>query len=262
MAKLEQNNHISFSKIVKRLILVIIILVIIIVLYFTEAYRAVDFDKISLLYAGLEEYVELHPFYSIIAALLIYISATAISLPISWLLSVTVGLIFGWLIGSIIVVFGATIGASLLFLIARYAFADFFKRRAGGVLNKMADGFKDGAISYLLFLRLVPAVPFTLVNVVPGILNVKFTDFVLTTFVGIIPGVFVYTYAGEGLRSIVEIRAAACKQGVAPCGEPLLPSDIITKEILLAFIFFGIVALIPIGIKFIKSKREKANGND
>ena len=150
--------------------------------------------------------------------------------------------------------FGATIGASLLFLIAKYALADFFKAKSSKFIKKMAKNFSQDAASYLLFLRLVPLFPFTLVNVIPAILGVRFTTFVWTTAIGIIPGVIAYTYAGEGLRSIIALRAIACEKNIAPCGQALNASDLVTKEIIIAISLLGLVALIPVIIKGFRPK--------
>ncbi len=247
---------------IKRLLPIVILLAIIIGVFVSGAHKALDFDRVALVYADLTDYISAYPLVAILIALMIYILATAISLPISWLLSVSIGLIFGWEIGSLIVIFGATIGATLLFLSARYAFADFFKKRSKGFIEKMARGFVNGAASYLLFLRLVPLFPFTLVNIVPAILGVRLYTFVWTTFVGIMPGAIAYTYAGEGLRSIIEVRVLACKQNIAPCGQALSPSDFITKEILVAFFLLGLISLIPVLFNKFRAKNyEEENGN-
>jgi uncharacterized membrane protein YdjX (TVP38/TMEM64 family) len=193
--------------------------------------------------------------YAALIATLIYAGATAVSFPAAWLLTVAFGLVFGWITASLIVVVGATAGAAILFWVARHGLADFFRHRAGNVMNKMAAGFREDATSYMLFLRLAPVFPFTLVNVVPAILNVSFSTFLWTTFVGIIPGVIAYSYAGEGLRSIVGERAAACAADIAPCGEALSPGDLVTREILIAFILLGIVSLIPVVLRRLRASK-------
>jgi uncharacterized membrane protein YdjX (TVP38/TMEM64 family) len=113
----------------------------------------------------------------------------------------------------------------------------------------MAEGFRSDAVSYMLFLRLAPVFPFILVNVVPAILGVPFVTYLWTTFVGIIPGVLAYTFAGEGLRSIVHDRAAACAANVPPCGTPLTAGDLLTPQIGIAFALLAMVSLIPIVVK-------------
>ncbi len=237
----------------------IILIALVIIFFLSEALQILNFDKIALSYNDLSNLIAKAPILSFFLAMLIYIIASATSFPLAWLLSISMGLFFGWEIGSLIVLFGATIGASALFLLARYAFADFFRARAGGFLNKMAHGLKENAISYLLFLRLVPLFPFTLVNIVPAIANVRFSSFVISTFFGIIPAVVAYTYAGEGLRSIVKGRALACETNIDPCGQPLKTDEIVTKEILIAFLLLGLVSLIPVIIKTMRPKQTDKN---
>lgn len=217
-------------------------------------HRQLSFDAIAIHYGQLAAYVVAHPILASLALIGAYATATALSFPAAWLLTVSSGLIFGWFWGGLLVMFGATAGAVMLFLAARTALSDFFKERAKGVVAKMRDGFRNNAVSYMLFLRLAPVFPFTLVNVVPAILGVSLRTFIWTTFIGIVPGVFAYTYAGEGLRSIVAGRAQACAANQPPCGTALSPSDLVTKEILIAFALLAIVSLIPVVLKRLRRR--------
>lgn len=217
--------------------------------FLSGAHRLISFDAIAINYARLAEWVADQPVISSLAAVIIYATATAFSVPAAWLFSVATGLVFGWIWGAVLVTLGATLGATLLFLAAGHAFADFFKARAGGWIDRMAKGFRDDAVSYMLFLRLAPVVPFALVNIVPAILGVPLRIFVATTAIGIIPGVIAYVFAGQGLRSIVAERAASCADGVAPCGEPLSAGDLVTPEVLIAFALLGFVSLLPVVLK-------------
>lgn len=224
-------------------------------IFATGIHENLSFDVIALRYSEFVSYVDSRPLVSVLIAASIYAAATALSIPAAWLLTVTIGLVFGWALGAATAVIGATIGASILFFVTRVALADFFRARAGNVLNSMAAGFRDDSVSYMLFLRLAPIFPFTLVNVVPAILGVPFRIFFFTTAVGIIPGTIAYAYAGEGLRSIVVERAEACAANVAPCGEALSPGDLVTPQILIAFVLLGAVSLMPVVIKWVKRLR-------
>ena len=105
--------------------------------------------------------------------------------------------------GTAIVVSAATIGASMIFFIARYAFADFFQYKilkAGFCLDTR---FYKNSLSYLLFLRLVPIFPFWLVNIASALLGVPLRIYLIATFFGIIPGAVVYCSLGSGLGSIL-----------------------------------------------------------
>lgn len=244
------------KKTLKRLLPLGILVAVVIGFFATGLHKQLSFDQIAINYGQLTGFVAEQPVLSALAMLAVYTVATAVSFPAAWLFTVTAGLIFGWALGGLIVVFGATLGACILYLAARYALADFFKQRAGGVLTKMADGFRDDAKSYMLFLRLAPIFPFALVNVVPGILGVPLLTFAWTTFVGIIPGVIAYAFAGEGLRSIVAERATACAANIAPCGEALTPGDLVTPQILIAFALLGTVSLMPVVIKRLRGARK------
>ncbi len=238
-----------------RLAPAIILLLIIIIFFASGLHKSFNFDQLAINYAKIDNYVSQNPLLAPLIAIMIYISATALSFPLAWLLSVSIGLIFGWVTAFIIVLIGATIGASILFLLAQYSFADFFKAKSSKLIKKIAKNFQNDAASYLLFLRLVPLFPFTLVNVVPAILGVKFFTFVWTTALGIIPGVIAYTYAGEGLRSIIIIRANACLNNIPPCGQSLASSDLVTKEIIIAISLLGVISLIPILLKTFRPKK-------
>ncbi|RUT28227.1 TVP38/TMEM64 family protein [Arsenicitalea aurantiaca] len=217
--------------------------------------RLLDFDALSLRYAGLERFVADEPMLAIALGLGLYALVTALSIPGAWILSVLMGLVFGWLTASIVVVIGATLGASALFFAARSALAAHFRARAGGWVKRFADGLKGDAASYLLFLRLTPVVPFTLLNILPGIVGIPYRVFVWTTAVGIAPATIAYAFAGEGLRSIITERAEACAQGVAPCGTGLDASRLVTPQILIAFSILAVVSLLPVLLKRLRAHR-------
>ena len=102
---------------------------------------------------------------------MVYAGAVAFSLPGGLVLSLTMGFIFGRWVGTVLVVIAATLGATLVFLAARYLFADAARRRMGALGERISAGFAENAFNYLLFLRLVPLFPFFLVNLAPA-----FTD--------------------------------------------------------------------------------------
>jgi len=166
-------------------------------------------------------------------------------------------LLFGWMAGTALAVFAATIGAALIFLIARSSFGDTLAARAGPWLNRLRDGFQENAFSYLLFLRLVPAFPFFVVNLAPALLGVPLRTFVVGTAVGIIPGTAAFATAGAGLGSVVEAQNAAYQSclaanpvnGEAACPYTIDTSALVTKELLVAFAVLGLVALLPVILK-------------
>ena len=141
---------------------------------------------------------------AVISFIGIYVLVVAFSVPGASWMSLGAGFLFGTVQATLYVVFAATLGALAVFLVARYALADFFRKKTGEMSRKMEDGFKENALSYLLVLRLVPLFPFWLVNLVPAFLGVSARTFVTGTFFGIIPGTAVYCSIGNGLGAVFE----------------------------------------------------------
>jgi uncharacterized membrane protein YdjX (TVP38/TMEM64 family) len=142
-----------------------------------------------------------------IVAALIYILAyavpVALSVPGGAVLTIAGGFLFGTWLGGLCAVVGATLGATAVFLAARAGLSGLV-RRAGPFLGKLEARFRADAFNYLLVLRLVPLFPFWLVNLVPALAGVGLPTYLLATFIGIIPGTFVYASLGNGLGSVVE----------------------------------------------------------
>jgi uncharacterized membrane protein YdjX (TVP38/TMEM64 family) len=185
--------------------------------------------------------------HSLIAALAfstLYIVVVAFSLPGGAFLTVTGGFLFGPLLGASYVVVAATIGATILFLIAKTTLGDALRQRAGPWLKKMDKGFQENAFNYLLVLRLIPLFPFFVVNLVPAFLGVNLRTYFLATLIGIIPGTVVYAQVGAGLGSIFD------------SGQSFTLSGILTTEIVLALAGLALLSLAPILYKKLRSKRQ------
>jgi len=143
-------------------------------------------------------------FISVLAFGAAYVIATALSLPGAVFLTIASGFLFGPVLGTGVAVVAATIGATLVFLIARTSLGEMFRARSESALGRARDGFQKNALSYLLFLRLVPLFPFWLVNLVAAFLDVPLRTFVLGTAIGIIPGAAVYASLGGGLGHLLD----------------------------------------------------------
>src|SRR6185436_17003766 len=148
----------------------------------------------------------------------LYIVIVALSVPGAVFLTVTGGFLFGLALGAAAAVISATIGATVIFLAARTALGDPLLRRAGPRANQLAKGFRDDAFSYLLFLRLVPAFPFFLVNLVPAFAGVRLVPFITATALGVIPGAVVFAMAGTGLDSVIMAQKNTYDECVAAKG--------------------------------------------
>ena len=139
----------------------------------------------------------------------------ALSVPVGFYLTVIGGILFGAVLGGLAALVGATIGAICIFLIARSAMGEHLVRRAGPLAEKLAQGFRADAFSYLLFLRLVPIFPFWLVNLVPALCGVSVATFAAATALGIIPATFAFAFVGAGLDSVIAAQQAAYRACVA-----------------------------------------------
>ena len=203
-----------------------------------------------------------HPLLSLLAYIAIYAGTVALSLPGGAVLTLAGGFLFGWLLGGVAAIIAATIGAVLVFLIAKTAFGEPLAARAGPWLNRLRQGFQEDAFNYLLFLRLVPIFPFWLVNLAPGLLGVGLGTYALATAIGIVPGTFAYSIAGSGLDSVIEAQQAAHQSCLAKMGSDaqnscpfvLEPQALLTPGLIAGFIALGLVALVPIALKRLKRR--------
>ncbi len=177
----------------------------------------------------------------------IYIVIVAFSLPGAAVASMTGGFLFGLFAGTVFNVFAATIGASAIFLAARWGLGASLTARlesSEGTIKKLKEGLRENEISVLFLLRLVPVVPFFVANLVPALVGVKFRNFLLTTALGIIPGGIVYTWIGVGLGGVFDRGETP---DVSLLWEPFVIGPIIGLCIL---------AALPILIKSLKGKKD------
>lgn len=141
---------------------------------------------------------------AVLAFILAYVAVAAFSLPLAAVASVAGGCLFGSIFGAAWIVIGATIGATILFLVAKSALGDPLRARFAAQVKGMEEGFKKSAFSYLLLLRLVPLFPFWAVNLASAFSGVSVATFAASTFIGIIPGSFVFASIGNGLNALFE----------------------------------------------------------
>lgn len=190
----------------------------------------------------LKNFVNEHPFLAPLTYIITYVGIAALSIPGGALVSIAGGFIFGQPWSTVYVVIGATAGASLLFLAARTLFQEILRPYIEPYLKRMEKGFQENAASYLLFLRFVPLFPFWGVNLAPAFLGVRLWTFIWTTFVGIIPGAFVFTQAGTGLEQILD-------------AEDLSLDTIFNLQVKIALVALALFALAPILIKKIRKTK-------
>lgn len=163
--------------------------------------------------------------------ILAYAIVTGLSLPGAVILTLAGGFLFGAVGATFFVNIGATTGATLAFLTARYLLRDTVEQKFGKWLGPFQEGFAKNAFSYLLTLRLIPLFPFFVVNLVSGLTRVHVGTYVAATALGIIPGSFVYAYAGRQLGTINSLK------------------EIASPNVIGAFVLLGLLALMPVVYK-------------
>lgn len=194
-------------------------------------HRYLTLDTIKRHRDTLLAFTEAHYALAFATAFVAYTAVVAFSIPGAVLLSLAVGFLFGKWMGTLLALFAATLGAALVFIAARYVFAGATRRRLGPLAQRINEGFTRNAWSYLLFLRLVPAFPFFLVNLAPAFSSVPLSTFVGATFVGIIPGTFVFVNLGETLARIDSVQG------------------LVSLRTLGALALLGLLALVPVVVR-------------
>lgn len=170
--------------------------------------------------------------------MLVYIAAVAVSFPGASILTIAGGAIFGWVVGGFATVVAATIGASIIFMVAKTSLGDMLAAKAGPRMQKLREGFQADAFNYLLTLRLAPVVPFWITNLAPAFFGMDLVRYAVATFLGIIPGTFAYTFIGQQVGLAVESGG----------------SDLTTK-VALGLGALAVASVIPLIVKRVRSKK-------
>ncbi len=168
----------------------------------------------------------------------LYVLAVVSFLPIVAIMSIIGGFLFGTVEGTIFTNIGATVGATLAFLITRYFLGSYVQERFRNRLVPFNAAIEENMISYLLFIHFIAVIPFPLVNLLAALTRVPLWTFIWTTSVGIIPGSFVYVYAGHQLLMLERAR------------------DILSWNIIGAFAALALLALVPLIIKRVRAVRQ------
>ncbi len=183
---------------------------------------------------ALHAFADARPVLALASYVAIYAVAVALSLPGSVVLTLAGGLLFGTAIGAAAAAVGATTGAMLLFLAARSSLGEVLARRAGPLMDRIRPGLQRDGFSCVLALRLLPVVPFWLVNLAAALVGVRPGPFVLATAIGIIPATVVFASVGAGLGSVL-----------AAGGEPDL-SVIARPAVILPLLGLAALSLLPV----------------
>ena len=181
----------------------------------------------------LNAFVAANPVLSVAIFIGIYALATTLMLPGALWITIAGGFLFGLLGGTLATIAGATLGASILFFAAKTSIGKSLRARAGPFLRKMEAGFRENEVSFMFAMRFMPVVPFPVANIAPALLGAKYRNYVITTALGIIPGVLAYTWIGAGAGAVFD---AGGELNLASVAAKLVPAGIA----------LGVVSLLPI----------------
>ncbi|MBU4584097.1 MAG: TVP38/TMEM64 family protein [Proteobacteria bacterium] len=187
---------------INKIIIVVAILLLILLFkilhldqYLTLSYLKESREQFSLLYAERTGLV-------IAGYMLIYIVATALSLPGAVILTLAGGALFGLVTGTIVISFASTIGATLACMVSRFLLRDWVQARFGEKLERINEGIEQEGGFYLFTLRLIPVFPFFVINLAMGLTRIKLSTYYWVSQLGMLPGTLVYVNAGKELGKL------------------------------------------------------------
>lgn len=207
---------------------------------------ALSFESLARHRETLLAFRDAHYLWAVLAFLATYVAIVALSLPGGTVATLAGGFLFGLFPGVLYNVIGAGIGAVLVFLAARTGFGDALSQRldrAGGKAARLQAALRENEWSVLFLMRLVPLVPFFIANLVPAFVGTSLTRFAVSTFLGIIPGAFVFTSVGSGLGEVFA-RGEAPDLGI-----------IFTPPVLLPLLGLAALAALPMLLRAVKGDR-------
>ena len=219
-----------------------LIALLVFIFFYSGLHQYANLDALKAQQTTIAEYNNAYPLYAALIFFTAYIIITGLSLPGAAIMTLAGGAVFGLLMGVLLVSFASTIGATLAFLISRFLLRESLQNKFAERLHVINQGIeKDGAF-YLFTLRLVPAFPFFIVNLVMGLTPIKTLTFFLVSQLGMLAGTIVYVYAGTQLAQINTLK------------------DIFSAELILSFTLLGLFPLLAKKtIDFIQSRRQLEN---
>jgi len=155
-----------------------------------------------------QEQFEQSPVRSVIVFFIIFLCGTALSLPVCGVLSVTCGFLFGHLIGLPLALIACALGGTIAYLVSRYLLGDFVQKRFAGQLTIVNRGMEAEGSFYVFALRMVPIVPFWLLNLVLGLTPIRPGAFLVATFFGMLPITLILVHFGTQLSSVANVSVA------------------------------------------------------
>lgn len=220
----------------KRLLIIFLFLGFIIFLRFLNVHNCITVEQINKHQDYLQSMIRNHYVVSVLLFCLIFIGATVAYIPVTVLLTIAAGFFFGAWFGMFYSVMSATIGSVILFLLVRYLMRSIIQKRYKKQLEVFNNALEKHGYSYLLTLQLLPATPTFLINTLAGLTSISLWTFGWATFVGILPGSLLYTYAGQQLHKMTALN------------------DLFSIQFLILFSLLALFALLPVLIHYVRNR--------
>ncbi len=209
---------------------------IIVMVRFSGIAEWISLDQLKTHRDYLQQVIVNHYLLAVFCYISLYITVVAFSLPIGAVLTVAGGFLFGIIAGVFYTNIGATVGATIAFLLVRYLIGDTVQQKYAVQLAQFNKSIERYGSNYLLVIRFIAVIPFFLVNALAGLTNLSLWAFIWTTAIGILPGSLVYAFAGQQLNEIESLR------------------DIFSFNMLLLFFFLALLALLPVIVTYLQQR--------
>ena len=223
-----------------------------VVLFFALGWnRYLSMDLIREHGLNLQAYARENWWIALLAFIAVYAAATASTIPGPVFLTLLGGMMFGPVVGMLAQAAGATLGSVVIYAVYRSSIGTWLRAKFeadAGFMDRLAKGIDRNAFTTLLTLRLIPSVPFVLINATAGMMAVPLRPYVVATFLGLLPSTFIYTWIGSRLGGLL-------KAGVTPDLEMMLRQFFWP---LMGVVFLSL--LLPLGIKLVQMARRRRAG--
>ena len=230
------------------MIKVIVIAVVVVALFsffYFDLGKYLTLDYLKEQRESLQAYIEQNTLSAALTYMGVYIAITALSVPGAAVMTLAGGALFGLVLGTIMVSFASTIGATLAFLTARFLLRDWVQEKFGDKLEKINKGVEQEGAFYLFTLRLVPLFPFFVINLAMGLTPIKTAIFFFVSQLGMFAGTVVYVNAGTQIAEITSLKG------------------ILSPTLLFSFVLLGIFPLLAKKLtNFLKKKKGGGGGSE
>ncbi len=228
------------SQRIVKIALVVLVAALVAGFFIFDLGRYFDLEFIKAQRDAYQSYYEQRPSIAILAYAAIYIAVTSLSLPGAAILTLLGGALFGVVTGTVVVSFCSTIGATVSFLVARSLLRDAIQSKFGDRLETINNGIAKEGIFYLFTMRLIPVIPFFVINLVMGLTPIRTAQFFFVSQLGMFPGTIVYVNAGTQLAQIDSL------------------AGILSPQLIFSFVLLGLFPLIAKKFVALVNRRKHA----